>query len=570
MMDILVDRLAGRGTPARKVWLPPLDVPPTLDELLPALQETDRGLRPVDWDTAPPLTTAIGLIDRPFDQRRDPHWLALASSNFVVVGRPQSGKSTVLRTLIASMSLTHTPEAVQFYCLDFGGGTLTGLGELPHVGSVATRLEPDRIRRTIAEINALLARREQLFTRNRIDSMATYRRLLASASLPSDGYGDVFLVVDGWGTVRSDYEEIETAITQIAGRGLGFGVHVVLSIQRWMELRPALRDLISTRLELRLGDPSESDFDRRVANNVPEASPGRGLVPEKLHFLSALPRIDGKPTIEDLSDGVAEMVSRVKDAWHGPEALAVRLLPRELPYSQLPAPNPATAAIPIGLDENTLSPVFADFDAEPHFLIIGDVESGKSNLLRTLLRGITTRWTSDEAKIITLDYRRGLLGAISTPHQIGYVMNSVGAPDVLANIISALRQRLAGIQVDPVAGEVPKWSGPRLFVVIDDYDLVVASQANPMHQIVEFLPQSRDIGLHLLLSRSSGGAGQGMYEPVMRSMREMGTPGVLLSGSKDEGAVLGSVKMEPLPPGRGRLVHRRLGSVLIQTARATR
>ena len=55
----------------------------------------------------------------------------------------------------------------------------------------------------------------------------------------------------------------------------------------------------------------------------------------------------------------------------------------------------------------------------------------------------------------------------------------------------------------------------------------------------------------------------------MRGLRDMGTPGVLLSGSKDEGAVLGSVKMEPLPPGRGRLVHRRIGSMLIQTARAT-
>ena len=57
-----------------------------------------------------------------------------------------------------------------------------------------------------------------------------------------------------------------------------------------------------------------------------------------------------------------------------------------------------------------------------------------------------------------------------------------------------------------------------------------------------------------MLSRSAGGVGQGMFEPVMRSLRDMGTPGVLLSGSKDEGAVLGSVKMEPLPPGRGRLV----------------
>ncbi|MGH8960632.1 MAG: hypothetical protein ACRDWT_05405 [Jatrophihabitantaceae bacterium] len=57
-----------------------------------------------------------------------------------------------------------------------------------------------------------------------------------------------------------------------------------------------------------------------------------------------------------------------------------------------------------------------------------------------------------------------------------------------------------------------------------------------------------------------------MYEPMLRGLRELGTPGVLLSGSKDEGAVLGSVKMEKLPPGRGRLVHRRFGSKLIQTA----
>ena len=64
-----------RGTPARKVWLPPLDVPPTLDELLPPLRETELGLRPVDWDPMPTLSAPIGLIDRPFDQRRDPHWV---------------------------------------------------------------------------------------------------------------------------------------------------------------------------------------------------------------------------------------------------------------------------------------------------------------------------------------------------------------------------------------------------------------------------------------------------------------------------------------------------------------
>ncbi|SHG69821.1 DNA segregation ATPase FtsK/SpoIIIE, S-DNA-T family [Jatrophihabitans endophyticus] len=568
MLDILVGRMQGAGVPARKVWLPPLDVPPTLAELLPPLGETELGLRPVDWDPEPTLAAPIGLIDRPFDQRRDPHWVNLASSHFVVVGRPQSGKSTVLRSLITGLSLTHTPEQVQFFCLDFGGGTLTGLADLPHVGSVATRLEPDRLRRTIAEVNTLLNTREELFTEHRIDSMASYRRAAAQGRVPRDGFGDLFLVIDGWGTIRSDYEAMEAAITQIAGRGLGYGVHVVLSIQRWMELRPALKDLVGNRLELRLGDPSESELDRRVAKDVPENAPGRGISPHKLHFLSALPRIDYTASADDLVDGVADTVTRVQDAWAGPVAPSVRLLPEVLAADRLPPVTPDRAAVPIGVDEDVLAPVFVDFDAEPHFAIIGDVESGKSNLLRLVAKGITERWTPQEAKVITFDYRRGMLGAVTTPHQIGYVMNSVAAPETVGNIVAALRDRLSGIQVDPSAGEVPTWSGPKLFLLLDDYDLIAGStQGNPMHGLIEFLPQARDIGLHVVLARAAGGVGQGMFEPFMRNLRDMGTPGLLLSGSKDEGAVLGSQKMEPLPPGRGRLVHRRHAPVLVQTAR---
>ena len=335
----------GAGTPARKVWLPPLDTPPTLDELLPPLKETELGLRPVDWDTAPALAAPIGLIDRPFDQRRDPHWVNLASSHFVVVGRPQSGKSTVLRTLIAGMALTHTPEQVQFYCLDFGGGTLTGLADLPHVGSVATRLEPERLRRTVAEINVMLAEREQLFTQHRIDSMASYRRLAAAGTVPRDGFGDVFLVVDGWGTVRADHEALEAAITQIAARGLGYGVHVVLSIQRWMEMRPALRDLISNRLELRLGDPSESEFDRRIAADVPEGKPGPRHQPRTSCTSCRRCRASTAPSRSTTSSTASASSSPAsRDAWSGPRAPPVRLLPRELPYARPAGDRPDRGA----------------------------------------------------------------------------------------------------------------------------------------------------------------------------------------------------------------------------------
>ncbi|MFD1152371.1 type VII secretion protein EccCa, partial [Saccharothrix hoggarensis] len=130
VLDILVDRLAGRGTPAHQVWLPPLDRSSTVDELLGVLTaHPSRGLCAADPRRGGDLRAVIGLVERPFEQRRDPLELDLsgAAGHVLVVGGPRSGRSTALRTVVASLALTHTPREVQFYCLDFGGGLLGAL-----------------------------------------------------------------------------------------------------------------------------------------------------------------------------------------------------------------------------------------------------------------------------------------------------------------------------------------------------------------------------------------------------------------------------------------------------------
>ncbi|KDE12431.1 hypothetical protein N505_0115395 [Rhodococcus aetherivorans] len=113
VLDVLIGRVRGHGTPAHEVWLPPLDAAPSLDRLVP------RSLLTGDVLPRSTLRTPIGIVDRPFEQRRDPLLVDLAGSagNVVVVGGPRSGKSTVLRSLVLSMAMTHTPEQVQFYCL---------------------------------------------------------------------------------------------------------------------------------------------------------------------------------------------------------------------------------------------------------------------------------------------------------------------------------------------------------------------------------------------------------------------------------------------------------------------
>ena len=341
VLDIAVDRMEGHGPEAHQVWLPPLDVPDTLDDLMDDLVEDPiLGLVSPEWRKLGGLVMPIGTVDRPREQRRDTLSvnLAGAAGHAVVVGGPRSGKSTLLRTFVTSLALTTTPLESQFYVMDFGGGTFAPMSGLPHVAGIGSRSEPDVVRRIVAEVTGIVDRREAYFRAQGIDSIETYRSRRARNSdrgRADDGYGDVYLVVDGWSTLRADFDDIELHLQQLAGRGLTFGFHLLVASSRWADFRAAMRDTFGTRLELRLGDPLDSEIDRRVAALVPAGRPGRGLVASKLHFLAALPRIDGNPDTDSLGDGVDDLVKRVAAAWRGPQGPKLRLLPARIELASL-------------------------------------------------------------------------------------------------------------------------------------------------------------------------------------------------------------------------------------------
>ena len=150
---------------------------------------------------------------------------------------------------------------------------------------------------------------------------------LAPGTGGSDMLGDVFLVVDGWHAFRSEHEGLEQTVISLATGGLSYGVHVVITASRWAELRPALKDLLGTRFELRLGDPSESEVDRRVAAVVPSGRPGAGS--RRTSSTSSPPcRVStGSADTADLGRATGELVARVAAAWSGTGAPRVRLLP---------------------------------------------------------------------------------------------------------------------------------------------------------------------------------------------------------------------------------------------------
>ncbi|MFB9546005.1 type VII secretion protein EccCb, partial [Micromonospora sagamiensis] len=327
-------------------------------------------------------------------------------------------------------------------------------------------------------------------------------------------------------------------------------------------------DLLGTKLELRLGDPTESEIDRRAAVNVPPKSPGRGLTPTKLQFLAAVSRIDGRNAIDDLTEASVALAEQVAAAWPGAPAPKVRLLPRKLPVTELARVVDRSApGVPIGVNESALAPVYLDLASEPHLTVFGDVECGKTNLLRLIARGIVERYTPAEARLVIADYRRGLLGAVEGDHLLEFAPSNQVFAQGLGSIRSALQNRLPGADVTTAQlRDRSWWKGPDLYILVDDYDLVASGGNNPLSALHELLPQARDIGLHLIVTRRAGGVARALYEPVLQRLRELDSPGLLMSGNREEGAVFGTLRPSPQPPGRGTLVRRRDGQQLIQTA----
>ena len=174
--------------------------------------------------------------------------------------------------------------------------------------------------------------------------------------------------------------------------------------------------------------------------------------------------------------------------------------------------------------------------------------------------------TPKEAQIVVVDYRRSLLGEVPEEYLLNYLTSATQATPTLKDIATYLESRIPGPDVTPdQLRNRSWWTGAEVYVVVDDYDLVSTQQSSPVAPLQPLMAQARDVGLHVVVARRSGGASRALYEPVIQSLRDLAMPGLMLSGSPDEGVLIGNRQARsPLPPGRGRVVTRDRGTETVQ------
>ncbi|TRW78218.1 type VII secretion protein EccCb [Mycolicibacterium sp. 018/SC-01/001] len=537
LREVVLEQLTTGENHAYRMWLPPLTDPTPVNELV----ARDYARRP--------LRIGVGVMDEPRRHRQEV-WgidIATAAGNVAIGGAPQTGKSTFLQTFILSAAASHTPRQIQFYCVDMGGGGLMYVEDLPHVGGVATRAEPDRVNRVVAEVKAVLRQREQTFKQYRVGSMADYRQMRDDPNHPAsaDPFGDVFLVVDGWPAFAAEFTDLEPIVQDIAGQGLAYGVHTMISTPRWTELRARVRDYLGTKVEFRLGDVNETQIDR-ITREIPVNRPGRAISTEKHHLMIGVPRLDGVHSAEGLVPAMAEAVREIA-ARHTDTAPRVRVLPSKVHLQQLDPQPPGPDSdyrtrwtVPVGVRESDLTVAHNHMYNTPHQLIFGAPKSGKTTIATAVAQAICARNTPQQVRFMIADYRSALLEAVPESHLLpagGINRNHDSLVESVKALAANLTKRLPPADVTPAQlRQRSWWTGPDVVLLVDDWHMIVAAggMMSPMAPLAPLLPAAADIGLHIVVTCQMSQAHRATMDKFVGTAYGAGTPTMFLSGEKQD------------------------------------
>ena len=486
--DRLARRLAGLRTGRDGTGALPVSC--SLLELLGLTDPTATRLSARWRDSGDGLDTVLGAAsDGPvrLDLVRDgPHVL--------IAGTTGSGKSELLRTVVAGIAANHPPDDVGFVLVDYkGGAAFAECAELAHTVGVVTDLDGHLAARALASLECELRRRERLFADVGARDFAAYRSGPRGHPLSR-----LVIVVDEFAELAAELPDFVSGLVGIARRGRSLGVHLVLATQRPAGVVSAeIRANTAVRIALRVTDAGDSQdvIDRPDAAAIDRHSPGRGYLrlpgsaPVQLQTAlvsSAAPaRDDGAVQVLDLDPWrrpmrptrAAPVTTELQQLVHAVRAAALQdgrasparpwlpPLPETVAVESLAGVEPAR--VPLGLLDlprrQGQVPFTVDLAAGGTLLFAGGAGSGRTGALRTLAVWAATRLPPHELHLHVIDHAGGgLAGLAALPHCGSLALDDVAVTGrLLARLTDEVSRRQA-------VG--PPGRGPALLVLLDGWE----------------------------------------------------------------------------------------------------
>ena len=457
-------QIAGAGLPDMTRLLPLLGF-----EQLDAAAVVDRWRR---GGEDPPPHGPLGVSESgvfALDLVRDgPHGL--------IAGTTGSGKSELLRSIVASMAANTDPAHLTFVLIDYkGGSAFLECAHLPHTVGMVTDLDASLGERALRCMEAELRYREHRLRDAGVSDLPSYLK----AYPDGEPMPRLVLIVDEFATLKSELPEFMDAIVSVAQRGRSLGVHMILATQRPSgAISDNIRANTNLRIALRVQDASDSSdvIGAPDAASIPRGRAGRAyirlgpgeIVPIQTalstaaatdHTLAAVEvapyTLDGPSTVArplggDGPTDLTRLVAAVREGFTSTRQAAPRRpwpdpLPTALALPDVWADRPDDVDwVPVALaddpDRQAQYPLGWRM-ADGNLMVVGLVGSGVTSTLVSIAAAAARRRSPSDLHLYALDFGAGDLKVLERLPHTGAVVTA-GERERQVRLVRQLRDEL--------------------------------------------------------------------------------------------------------------------------------
>lgn len=477
------------------------------------------------------------------DKAHGPHGL--------VAGTTGSGKSEILQTYILAMATLYHPHEVGFVIIDFkGGGMVNQFKDLPHLLGAITNIDGKEIDRSLKSIKAELQKRQRLFAEADVNHIDKYIKKFKSGEIKVP-LPHLIIIVDEFAELKAEQPEFMKELISAARIGRSLGVHLILATQK-----PSgqVNEQIWSNSRFKLCLKVQSQEDSNEVLKSPLAAeikePGRAYLQVGNNEIFELFQSAYSGAAEKADDSnikefsvinltpsgkrVPVYVQKKKKGDSGATQLEaivnyvnkycddIRL--RKLPDICLPSlsdnidfveSNKITDNIEVDIGiyddpENQYQGEYTLDIGNQNLMLIGSSQSGKTNILQNIIRGLAAKYTPEEVSIYIIDFASMVLKNFEKLNHIGGVV-CPSEDEKLKNLFKLLnseiefrKEKLMSVGVSSFSAyrEAGYKDLPQLVLIIDNLTALKELYFQDDDELLNLCREGLTVGLSIIISNS--------------------------------------------------------------------
>ena len=342
ILKYICEAASNKKLVADKLWLDPIPKEIYVNNLI-----KKYSFKPEKWI----LKAIIGEYDDPNNQKQGLLTLDFTESpNTLIYGI--DGKEIMLTSIIYSLIISHAPEELNIYIIDFGTEMFGIFKEAPQVGDVIFLTEEEKLVNLFNTIVGELDRRKKLF----VDYNGDYNLFIKNSgkTLPR-----LIIFLNNYEIFTENYEDYVDVLSGLSREGEKYGISFVISATGVNAVRGKTSQNFNNQLCLQFNDSTDySSILGSTRGMVPSDILGRGLIKIDgtiYEFQTAYPY-----KWDQINVFIRDICTKLRSAI-SIKAKKIMTLPNHVRLANVINEVSSLKSVPIGIEKDTLAISTYDF-----------------------------------------------------------------------------------------------------------------------------------------------------------------------------------------------------------------